>query len=302
MVLLAIRALIVILGAFPICSRDAFMPRKSKLQTVFEIISVGYELLDGRVVNTNASWLAERISSLGGRVARITVVGDDVGEISSAVREAMRRGADWIITSGGLGPTYDDVTLQGVARALKRTLTLNRRALEMIKRRYEELVREGIVESAELTPPRMKMAMLPRGAKPLENDVGTAPGVLLKSGSSWIVCLPGVPSELQDIFLKRVKPILEKKVRKIVIADRWIHVKGIPESSLAPKIDELRAKALGLHIKSHPEKREGASFIRVYLRIIGRRRSACEKILNKIEEELVKAVKKLGGEISRPGG
>ncbi|MEM3922611.1 MAG: molybdopterin-binding protein [Nitrososphaerota archaeon] len=278
------------------------MPREPKLQTIFEIISVGYELLDGRVVNTNASWLAGQISSLGGRVSRITVVGDDVGEISSAIREAMRRGADWIITSGGLGPTYDDMTLQGVAKAAGRRLALNKKALEMIRRRYEELAREGVVESAELTPPRMKMAMLPRGAKPLENEVGTAPGVLLRAGGSWIVCLPGVPSELQDIFLKKVKPILEKKVRKIASADRWIHVKGVPESALAPRIDELRTRAPGLYIKSHPDKREGTSFIRVYLRVIGRRRQACERILDEIEEKLIKAVKELGGEILKPEG
>jgi molybdenum cofactor synthesis domain-containing protein len=278
------------------------MPRRSRLQTVFEIISVGYELLDGRVVNTNASWLAGQISSLGGRVSRITVVADDVGEISSAIREAMRRGADWIITSGGLGPTYDDVTLQGVAGAVGRKLFLNKKALEMVRRRYEELAREGVIGSPELTPPRMKMAMLPRGAKPLENNIGTAPGVLLRAGGCWIICLPGVPSELQDIFMNMVKPILEKRVRKIAIADRWIYVKGVPESSLAPRIDELRARAPSLYIKSHPEKREGTSFIRVYIRLIGRRKEICEKILDRVEKELIKAVRELGGEVSRPEG
>jgi molybdopterin-biosynthesis enzyme MoeA-like protein len=214
----------------------------------------------------------------------------------------MRRGVDWIITSGGLGPTYDDVTLQGVARAVRRKLALNRKALEMIRRRYEELAREGAVESLELTPPRMKMAVLPRGAKPLENQVGTAPGVLLGVGGCWIICLPGVPSELQDIFLNSVKPILEKKIKKIAIADRWIYVRGVPESSLAPWIDELRAKAPGLYLKSHPERREGTSFIRVYMRAIGRREEACEKILDRIEKELIKAIRRLGGEASGPEG
>jgi len=290
------------LNAPPNTPRSLFMPRASSLQTIFEIISVGYELLDGRVVNTNASWLAGQISSLGGRVSRITVVGDEVAEISSAIREAMRRGADWIITSGGLGPTYDDVTLQGVARAIGRKLVLNRRALEMIRRRYEELAREGVVESPELTPPRMKMAMLPRGAKPLENNVGTAPGVLLRAGRCWIICLPGVPSELQDIFLSRVKPILEKKIRRIAIADRWIYVRGVPESNLAPRLDELRTMAPGLYIKSHPEKREGTSFIRVYMRMIGRRREVCEKVLDRVEKELIKAIGELGGEALKPEG
>lgn len=273
------------------------MARGSGIQTVFEIISVGYELLDGRVVNTNASWLAGQISSLGGRVSRITAVGDDVAEISSAVREALRRGADWVITSGGLGPTYDDVTLQGVARALGRRLVLSRRALEMIRRRYEELAAEGVVDSAELTPSRMKMAMLPRGARPLENEVGTAPGVLLRAGRSWVVCLPGVPAELQDIFLKRVKPILEKRVKRVASADRWIYVRGVPESDLAPRIEELRSRAPEVYIKSHPEKREGVSFIRLYLRAIGRSRAACERLLERVGGELIRAVRDLGGEV-----
>ncbi len=278
------------------------MTRESKLQTIFEIISVGYELLDGRVVNTNASWLAGQISSLGGKVSRITAVGDDVGEISSAIMEAMKRGADWIITSGGLGPTYDDMTLQGVAKATRRKLVLNKKALEMIRRRYEELAREGVVESPELTPPRMKMAMLPRGAKPLENEVGTAPGVLLRSRRSWIICLPGVPSELQDIFLKRVRPLLEGRIKKVVTADRWIHLRGVPESDLAPRIDKLRSKAPEVYIKSHPEKREGTSFIRVYLKAVGRDRAACERLLDKVEGELIRAVRELGGEASRSEG
>ena len=278
------------------------MSSRIRLQTLFDIISVGYELLDGRVLNTNAKWLAEQISSLGGRVCRIISVGDDVDEISSVLRDSLRRGIDWIITSGGLGPTYDDVTLQGVAKAVKRKLILSKRAVEMIKRRYERLVEEGVVDSPELTPPRLKMAMLPRGAKPLENEVGTAPGVLLKVGRTTIVCLPGVPSELEDIFLKKVKPILEKRVKRIVVSDRWIYVKHVPESVLAPRIDEIRSRNPWVYIKSHPEKREGVSFIRLYVRVIGRRREKCERILDKVEKELIKVVEELGGLISKIGG
>ncbi|HDD66195.1 MAG TPA: hypothetical protein ENG52_01050, partial [Nitrososphaeria archaeon] len=127
------------------------MASRRRLQTLFDIISIGYELLDGRVLNTNARWLAEQISGLGGRVCRIVAVGDDVDEISSVIRDSLRRGIDWIITSGGLGPTYDDVTLQGVAKAVKRKLVQNRRAVEMLRERYRVLAEEGVVESPELT-------------------------------------------------------------------------------------------------------------------------------------------------------
>ena len=268
-----------------------------RLQTLFDIVSIGYELLDGRVLNTNANWLAKQISGLGGRVRRIITVGDEVDEISSVVRDSLRGGVDWIITSGGLGPTYDDVTLQGVAKAVRRKLVLSRKAVEMIRRRYEKLAEEGVVDSPELTPPRLKMAMLPRGARPLENDVGTAPGVLLKAGRTHIVCLPGVPSELEAIFLKHVKPLLEKRVRKIAVSDRWIYVKGVPESTLAPKLDELRSRKPEVYLKSHPEKREGVSFIRLYIKAIARRKESCEKMVEEVERELTDMVRRLGGTV-----
>ena len=278
------------------------MKKAVGLQTVFDIVSIGYELLDGRVLNTNARWLARQISSLGGRVRRITCVGDEVDEVCSVLRDSLRCGVDWIITSGGLGPTYDDVTLQGVAKAVKRKLVLNKRAVEMLKNRYERLAEEGVVESAELTPHRLKMAMLPRGAKPLENMVGAAPGVLLKAGRTWIVCLPGVPSELEDIFSRRVKPILEKRVRRVAVSDRWIYVKRVPESTLAPRIDEIRSRHPDVYIKSHPEKREGVSFIRLYLKVIGRSRERCERTIDKVEKDLVRVVEELGGVASKREG
>ncbi|RLG55323.1 MAG: competence damage-inducible protein A, partial [Thermoproteota archaeon] len=109
---------------------------------VFEIITVGNELLDGTVVNTNAAWLAKRISELGFVVRRYTAVGDDIGEIASAIREAIKRGADWIVLSGGLGPTFDDKTLEAVAYALGRKLELNSEALDMVRRKYESYSRE----------------------------------------------------------------------------------------------------------------------------------------------------------------
>ncbi|MCK4474444.1 competence damage-inducible protein A, partial [Candidatus Bathyarchaeota archaeon] len=143
-----------------------------------EIICVGNELLIGKTLNTNAHWLAKRITSLGSSVKRITVVGDEVNEIAKAVREALQRKPRFIITVGGLGPTFDDKTLEGVAEALKGELEVDEKALEMVKEKYETYFREGRMERAELTPPRVKMARLPKGAKPLPNPVGTAPGVM----------------------------------------------------------------------------------------------------------------------------
>ena len=267
-------------------------------QTRFNLITVGYEILDGKILDTNSKWLAERITSMGGRVYRMITVGDDVDEIAWAVRESIRGGVDWIITSGGLGPTYDDLTLKGVAKALKRKLVLSRRALEMLKRRYEELYERGVIPSPELTPQRIKMAMLPRGGRPLRNEVGSAPGVLLRSGRTRIACLPGVPSELKSIFENEVKPLIEKSLRRVYRVERWFEVRGIAESTLAPKLEILRSRNPDVYIKSHPRMEEGRSVIRLQLISAANRLKTAERRIEDVAESLRRIVMELGGEFS----
>jgi molybdenum cofactor synthesis domain-containing protein len=175
-----------------------------------EIICVGNELLIGKTLNTNAQWLAKRITALGLSARRITIVGDDVDEIFSAIREAMQRNPRFLITTGGLGPTFDDKTLEGLAKALECKLEINEEALTMVKEKYRKYAEEGKMKKAELTPPRAKMAKLPEGAKPLSNPVGTAPGVIMKRGSITILALPGVPSEMKAIFDGSVASLLKQ--------------------------------------------------------------------------------------------
>ena len=267
-------------------------------QTRFNLITVGYEILDGKILNTNSKWLAERITSMGGRVDRMITVGDDVDEIVWAIRESIKSGVDWIITSGGLGPTYDDLTLKGIAKALRRKLVLNRKALEMLKRRYEKLYEEGVIPSPELIPQRIKMAMLPRGGKPLKNDVGSAPGVLLRYGKTRIVCLPGVPSELKNIFENEVEPFIRKGLKRVYRVERWFEVKGIAESTLAPKLEILRLRNPNVYIKSHPRMEEGKSVIRVQLISAANRLKTAEKRIEDMAEYLKKIVMEFRGELS----
>ena len=267
-------------------------------QTRFNLITVGYEILDGKILNTNSKWLAERITSMGGRVDRMITVGDEVDEIVWAIRESIKSGVDWIITSGGLGPTYDDLTLKGVAKALRRKLVLNRKALEMLKRRYEKLYEKGVIPSPELTPQRVKMAMLPRGGKPLKNDVGSAPGVLLRYGKTRIVCLPGVPSELKNIFENEVEPLIRKGLKRVYRVERWFEVKGIAESTLAPKLEILRLRNPNVYIKSHPRMEEGKSVIRVQLISAANRLKTAEKRIEDMAEYLKKIVMEFRGELS----
>lgn len=204
-----------------------------------EIICVGNELLIGKTLNTNAHWLAKRITSLGLKVRRITVVGDDLEEISSAIKETVNRKPCFIIVTGGLGPTFDDKTLEGVALGLGLELQENREALEMIRAKYERYVAEGRMREYEMTPHRVKMAKLPKGSKPLPNPVGTAPGVLLEYDCVKMVMLPGVPEEMKSIFDESVAPLMRKIAGNLTFYEVSLEVRNLPESELAPILDAV---------------------------------------------------------------
>jgi nicotinamide-nucleotide amidase len=217
-----------------------------------EIICIGNELLIGKIVNTNSQWLAKRITILGLGVNRITIVGDDINEISTALKESIKRKPKFIITTGGLGPTFDDKTLEGIAKALNRTLEINQQALKMVEKKYQKYMEEGRIEKVELTPPRVKMTKLPTDAKPLPNPIGTAPGVITKSEGRTIIALPGVPSEMEAIFDESVKPLLKREAGNATFYETSLAVDGIIESDMAPLIDRTMHDNPYAYIKSHP--------------------------------------------------
>ena len=216
-----------------------------------EILCVGNELLIGKTLNTNAHWLAKRATALGAVVQRMTVIGDDVGEIAKAVRGALSRKPRFVITTGGLGPTFDDKTLEGIAQGLKHKYSVNDKALEMVREKYEALLKEGRIDKVELTPSRVKMATLPEGAKPLRNPVGTAPGMVAEAGQTFLIALPGVPPEMEAIFEESVAPMLKKEAGNSSFFETSIYVDGIMESSLAPLIDRVMRDVAQIYIKSH---------------------------------------------------
>ena len=129
------------------------------------MLAVGKELLIGRTLNTNAHWIGRRLARMGSMLKEITVVDDDLSEISAALGAITGRAPDFLIVVGGLGPTPDDMTLKGIALGLHVKIRRNPKALELIKRHYEE---RGI-QKIELTPARVKMSMLPLAGEPVPN-------------------------------------------------------------------------------------------------------------------------------------
>jgi molybdenum cofactor synthesis domain-containing protein len=216
-----------------------------------EIISVGNELLIGHTLDTNSHWIAKRFTRFGWTLQRITVLRDSLAAIKDGVTGALRREPDLLITIGGLGPTHDDMTLKGIALALDKRLVLNPEALAMVKARYSKLG-----ASTGLTRFRRKMATLPEGAKPLPNPIGTAPGVTINVGTTRLLSLPGVPSEMKAIFTGSVIPMLRASKAEAP-KEVSIGLVGIIESALAPPLDRTRRAFPGLYFKSHPRGREG---------------------------------------------
>ena len=262
-----------------------------------EIICIGNELLIGKTLNTNAQWIAKQATALGIAVKRITVVADDINEIATATRETLNRKPHFAITTGGLGPTFDDKTLEGIAKALNRKLTVNTKALEMVKEKYEAYAKEKGTETAELTPPRIKMATLPEKAKPLSNPVGTAPGVQLDLEETTLIALPGVPSEMEAIFQETVEPLLKQASDKSIFYEKSIYADSIMESSLAPLIDKVMRDNPGVYIKSHPKGRENRPHIEIHVSITARDAKKSEGKLQKAIVQLSSEIGKIGGKV-----
>jgi molybdenum cofactor synthesis domain-containing protein len=264
-------------------------------QSICEIITIGNELLIGKTLNTNAYWLAKCITGLGSKVIRITVVEDDVDEIASSVKEAMQRKTHFIITVGGLGPTFDDKTLEGIAKVLNRKLEVNAKALKMVREKYEAYFNEGKMEKAELTPSRVKMATLPRGAEPLLNHVGTAPGVMINVKGTFLIALPGVPPEMEAIFEGSVAPLLKKEAGEVTFFEISIYADGIMESGLAPLIDQVMHNNPHVYVKSHPRGEARKPHIEIHF-------STTAKGSKTAKDRLGKAIIQLSESVERNGG
>ncbi|MDF1616980.1 competence/damage-inducible protein A [Petrocella sp. FN5] len=195
-----------------------------------EIICVGNEILIGDTLNTNTRYLSKSMTDLGIEVAYQVVVGDHEERLLDAIGTARRR-SDVIVFTGGLGPTYDDMTKETVAKALERTMVLDETALEDIRLFFEQRKRT-------MAETNRKQAYKPTGGCILKNENGTAPGIYIKDEETHYILLPGPPGELMPMFEKEVAPILET-LSANVITSRIFQLSGIGESDLAEMIGHI---------------------------------------------------------------
>lgn len=249
------------------------------------ILTVGNEVLIGKIVNTNAAWLGRKLTLLGYKVRREIVVADELEDIAWGFKTALKEGARVIVSTGGLGPTFDDKTSEGLALALKKELEVNEEALSMIKKKYEE-------KGMSLTEHRIKMAKLPKGAKPIPNPVGTAPGIHIKVGRCEIFSLPGVPSEMRSMFEGYVEPYLRRLMPNVVFIERVLRVYGVPESEIAPIVEKAMKVGKRVYIKSHPKGAElGGPFLELHITASGSKEEEAKKELNNVTLKLIDELK-----------
>jgi molybdenum cofactor synthesis domain-containing protein len=252
------------------------------MNCIIELICIGNELLIGKIPNENAQWLCKEITKIGGKVVKETTVSDNIDEIALAIKEALKRKPNFILTSGGLGSTPDDLTLKGVAKALKKPLKLNKKALSFLKEKYSKLSNKNKIN---LNKARIKMAVLPEDSTPLYNPAGIAPAVLVKHGETSLICLPGVPKELKTIFKKEVSKLISEKTQGEKFFEESIMVRGVFESEISSLINKFKQKYPEIYLKSHPKggKQVGESLLELHFSTFSlNEKDGKEKILNAI--------------------
>ena len=193
-----------------------------------EIISIGDELLIGQVVNTNASWLAENLNLAGVKVNRIIVLPDSFDELIYGLSESLQR-ADLIIATGGLGPTKDDITKTVLCKLFDSRLIIDESILAGIEVFFRK-------RGYSLTELNRKQAEVPHNCTPLENEMGTAPGLWFEKNGKILVSVPGVPFEMKELFTKKILPRIKSRIHSQFIVHKTVLTQGIGESFLADKI------------------------------------------------------------------
>ncbi len=187
-----------------------------------EVLCVGTELLLGDTVNTNAAYIGRGLSSLGINLYYHTVVGDNPERLKKCLETAFSR-SQLVIMTGGLGPTYDDLTKETVGEYFGLEMITDERQKEILEKRF-------IRNNGKMPESNYKQAMFPKGAVPLDNEFGTAPGMALEKDGKIVILMPGPPAEMMPMFENEVRPFLAKYSDHILVS-RTVHLIGLGESA-----------------------------------------------------------------------
>jgi len=242
-----------------------------------EVLCVGTEILIGDIINTNAAFISSRLAALGINQYYQSVVGDNPDRLRRCIENALGR-SDLLIMTGGLGPTYDDLTKETAARVMRRTLVLHERSFERLKFYFSN---RGVVMSEN----NIKQAMMPEGSVVFDNNNGTAPGLSIEDEEAGkaIIMLPGPPREMIPMWNESVEPYL-KSHSDLVLVSRNINLIGIGESSVEAVLAPLMKAAENPTVA--PYCKEGEVRLRVTARVSDENEGykLCEDMIEKIRE------------------
>ncbi|HVZ77570.1 MAG TPA: competence/damage-inducible protein A [Gemmatimonadaceae bacterium] len=212
-----------------------------------EIVTIGDELLLGFTIDTNAAHLARELAAIGVQITRRTTVGDDAQAIAAAVRDGLDR-AGAVITTGGLGPTSDDMTKASIAALFGREMVLDQEHLAWMEERWRTRFKRALPATNRM------QAMVPQGATKLQNNHGSAPGIWLEDERGrWVAMLPGVPREMRGMLADALLPLLRQRVpAERVVRSRTLRTTGVPESLLAERIEAIPGGVPGVTLAYLP--------------------------------------------------
>jgi nicotinamide-nucleotide amidase len=243
-----------------------------------EIIAIGSELLLGQIIDTNSSYIARRLAEHGIDLIQTSTVGDDLSRIEEVLREAIHR-SSVVITTGGLGPTEDDLTREGVAKVFQRSLVFQPHLMEQIEAMFK---RRGF----RMAENNRKQAYIPEGAIPIENPKGTAPGFIMEYPDGSILSIPGVPFEMEYLMENAIIPYLRKRfdLKHEIIQYKVLRASGLGESAIGLQIKDLMKEG------NNPSVGTLASMGDIKIRITARASNPGEAntMIRAVEEEIRK--------------
>ncbi|MCI9975545.1 competence/damage-inducible protein A [Clostridioides difficile] len=244
-----------------------------------EIISVGTEILLGDIVNTNSQFLAKELASLGIEVYHQSTVGDNKQRLLECFDESLKR-SDLVITTGGLGPTGDDMTKETAAEYFGQELELHKPSLEVLESFFVKTGRK-------MAENNMKQVYFPKGAIVLKNNNGTAPGAILKKNDKSIIVLPGPPREMKAMFNESVKPYLQQFTNEMLVS-KTLRLYGIGESNLELEILDI------INEQTNPTVALYAKELEVTIRITAKAKNEKDafELIKPVEEEIKNRVGK----------
>jgi molybdenum cofactor synthesis domain-containing protein len=246
-----------------------------------EIFAIGNELCYGKIYDTNSFWIAEQATHLGANVQRITCIRDDVETIRCGLSEALSRNPQFIILTGGLGPTSDDLTIEALSKLLNSRITINKDVLKIMAERKKMVVED-------LPPHLVKMLRTIEGAECLPNPLGWAPVTVIHKGETTIIALPGPPKEVKACFAEYVAGKIRERTgceseSKRVFVNMY-------ESQVSPITDEIMKSMSGAYLKPLVSEYQPDKGLPIEVIAFAENKEACQKKIMEIIERLEKLV------------